>query len=239
MGERTAPRPRGCPVLHQRWHRLLFLHWRVAPDALRATLPRALDLDLWEGEAWVGIVAFALSRLRPSFLPPLPVLSRGNEINVRTYVRRAGEPGLWFHSLDIDNAVAVWGARIAYRLPYFHARMRMQADGARTTLAAVRNDARAAAARFDAEWETGAERASPVPGTREHFLLQRCTLFAGDDAQWRARIRHAPWPLRSVRMARLDTTLLAAWGLAALDEAPLVHALAHPLDVAIWAPERL
>lgn len=238
MGDRVPPRPHGHPVLHQRWSRLVFLHWRVPRAALRAAVPPALDLDLWQDEAWVGIVAFHVSHMRPSFLPPLPVLSRGDEINVRTYVRRAGEPGLWFFSLDIDNPLAVWGARIAYRLPYCRARTRMRADGARTSLVAERTDTRAVPARFAAEWETGARRASPAPGTREHFLLHRFTLFAGDAAQWRAEIRHRPWPLRDVRVLRLESTLLAAQGLAPLDEAPLVHAQAQPFDVAIYAPER-
>ncbi|MFO1398315.1 MAG: DUF2071 domain-containing protein [Burkholderiales bacterium] len=238
MGDRAAPRPRGCPVLHQRWSRLLFLHWRVPPQALRAIVPRALDLDLWEGEAWVGVAVFAVSRMRPSLLPPVPVLSRGYEINVRTYVRRNGDPGLWFFSLDIDNPLAVWGARLAYRLPYFHARMHWRAEDARTTIESERTDARATKARFAAAWETGAPRPSPVPATREHFLLHRFTLFAGDDASLRAQIRHRPWPLRTVEVTRLESTLLAAQGLTPLDEAPLAHAQGQPFDVAIWAPER-
>ena len=238
MVDRSPPRPAGCPVLHQRWHRLLFLHWRVAPATLRALVPSPLALDLWEGEAWVGVVAFAVSDMRPSLLPPVPVLSRGLEINVRVYVLRDGEPGLWFLSLDITNPLAVWGARLAYRLPYYHARMRMDTDGSRTRLDAERTDARAAHANFRAEWETGAALPSPAPGTRDHFLLDRYTLFSGKDAQWRARIRHRPWPLAAVRVTGLASTLLPAHGLVALDETPLVHAQGRSFPVAVWLPER-
>jgi uncharacterized protein len=64
--------------------------------------------------------------IRPAFTPPLPLLSESHELNVRTYVHLDGVPGLWFFSLDANNAVAVLGARVAFHLPYFKARMSLE-----------------------------------------------------------------------------------------------------------------
>ena len=121
MIDRLSPRhrPSGWPVWHQRWSRLGFLHWPVAPNAVRSHVPGSLDLDLFEGAAWVTVVAFTVSRMRPTLLPPVPRLSNAHQINVRTYVHRDGVPGLWFLSLDANNPLAVWAARIAYQLPFF------------------------------------------------------------------------------------------------------------------------
>ena len=45
---------------------------------------------------------------------------------MRVYVHRDGVPGIWFPSLEITNRLAMLAARIAYRLPYFHADMRFE-----------------------------------------------------------------------------------------------------------------
>src|SRR5215203_526520 len=166
MIDRLSPRsrPSGYPVLHQRWSRLAFLHWRLAPDLVRELVPEALDLDLFEGAAWVSVVAFTVSRMRPSLLPPIPALSDALQINVRTYVHRDGVPGLWFLSLDANNALAVWAARVAYRLAFFQARMHLGEDGAVVSFHCERTHPNAPKAAFDAAWERGETLPVPQPG---------------------------------------------------------------------------
>src|SRR5262249_8264073 len=103
---------------------LTFLHWEVPADELRALLPAPLELDLHEGRAFVGLVPFTMSGVRPVGVPPAPWLSRFHETNVRTYVHVGGhDPGVWFFSLDAANAVAVATARAWFHLPYHYARM--------------------------------------------------------------------------------------------------------------------
>jgi hypothetical protein len=38
------------------WHDLLFMHWPVAPAALRPYIPPALTLETFAGSAWLGII---------------------------------------------------------------------------------------------------------------------------------------------------------------------------------------
>src|SRR5207244_13605909 len=68
-----------------------------------------------------------MSHIHAHGLPPLPALSRFPELNVRTYVTGGDKPGVYFFSLDAANRAAVWAARRFYCLPYFHARMSVDA----------------------------------------------------------------------------------------------------------------
>ena len=48
-----------------------------------------------------------MTGVRPVVLPAVPGLSNFHEVNVRTYVHRGQDPGVWFFSLDAANALAV------------------------------------------------------------------------------------------------------------------------------------
>ena len=124
--DRVAPtrRPDQRAVMRQRWADLLFLHWPVAPETLQPLLPPGLTLDTFEGQAYVGLVPFTMTGVRPVWAPPVRWLSNFHETNVRTYVHREGkDPGVWFFSLDAANSIAVRIARAAWKLPYHYARM--------------------------------------------------------------------------------------------------------------------
>ena len=72
--------------MRQTWDRLLFAHWPVHFDMLRPLVPAALELDRYDGEAWLGVVPFLMRNVRPRALPAVPWLSAFPELNVRTYV---------------------------------------------------------------------------------------------------------------------------------------------------------
>src|SRR3954447_6518408 len=90
--DRITPtlRPAGRGVMRQSWRELLFLHWAFDPDVIRPLIPPGLDLDVFEGQAYVGLVPFTMTGVRPVGLPPVRWLSNFHETNVRTYVHRRG-----------------------------------------------------------------------------------------------------------------------------------------------------
>jgi uncharacterized protein YqjF (DUF2071 family) len=114
--DRPWPIPKAPWVLRMAWEDLLFAHWPVDAARLRATLPEALELDLFEGRAWLGVVPFRMNDVGLRRLPA-PGATRFPELNVRTYARHLGRPGVWFYSLDAGSALAVAGARAWFHLP--------------------------------------------------------------------------------------------------------------------------
>jgi hypothetical protein len=91
---------RGDPFLFADWERVLFLHFAIAPDLLRPFIVPPLELDLYEGQAYVSLVAVTMRRFRP--VRPIPfgwafgLLSCQQFLNVRTYVHHRDEPGALF-----------------------------------------------------------------------------------------------------------------------------------------------
>ena len=125
MSDSSKSRPWPVParpwIMRQKWHDLLFMHWPVASSDLRDKIPAALEIDIHEGSAWVGVVPFRMTGVHPRWMPPVPGTSAFAELNVRTYVTENGKPGVWFFSLDAASALAVAAARRWFHLPYFRA----------------------------------------------------------------------------------------------------------------------
>ncbi|HEX8686999.1 MAG TPA: DUF2071 domain-containing protein [Pyrinomonadaceae bacterium] len=240
MTSRTAdptearPRPKGLPLMRQWWGKLLFMHWPVAVSALRPLVPPQLSIDTYNGQAWVAVVPFKMWGVRPYFTPPVPGLSTFLELNVRTYVRHRGVPGVWFFSLDINSPVARWGGRQFFFLPYHSARMTLRQEGARIDYASARVPGGTAAAEFRADWTVRGPLPRSEPDSLEHFLTERYCLYTAYGEQlYRCRVFHEPWPLRAAEVGGYESTMLEAAGIPAPASAPLLH-YAEELKVDIW-----
>lgn len=181
------------------WHDLAFLHWPVDAALLRPHLPPGLELDTFEGQAWLGIVPFRMTRVAPPGLFPLPWLSAFPELNVRTYVTAGGKPGVWFISLDASRRVAVEVARSYFHLPYLYARIDFEpAPDGWFRYRCTRRDRRAGPASFDARYRGTGLLANPVrPGSLEYFLTERYCFYSANrqGALFCCDIEHVPWPL--------------------------------------------
>lgn len=244
--DRIAPtiEPDQQVLLHQNWHHLLFLHWEVPPRELQALLPPRLTLDTFEGKAYIGLVPFTLTGVRPILTPPLPWISTFHEVNVRTYVHVEGrDPGVWFFSLDASSMIAVAAARAAYHLAYFEAEMDFRAgDGALPVieLDSRRTDRRGAQpANAHLRYRAVEGPARPaVPGTLEHFLVERYILYSQDEERrlHRARVHHQPYPLQRAEVLSLNETLIWATGVRRPENADLRH-YAREVNVKVYPLE--
>ncbi|MGP0063280.1 MAG: YqjF family protein [Isosphaeraceae bacterium] len=243
---RPTREPDRRPVMRQSWRELLFLHWPIRPDLVRPLVPSQLELDLFEGTAYVGLVPFTMEGVRPVGLPPFRGISNFHETNVRTYVHREGrDPGVWFFSLDAANRLAVALARTLFHLPYYHARMFLERepsnhpDDPRPILyAGVRRrpDPLPASYLIHAT-PTGAVRTARAD-TLEHFLVERYLLYAEANGNlFQGQVHHRPYPLQSATLLSLDETLLAAAGIPRPDDTPMAH-FARGVDVKIYALEK-
>lgn len=229
--------------MHQTWEKLLFLHWSVPSEVLRPHLPEGLRVDTFQDRAWIGITPFTMRDVRPPLLPAIPRVSETHELNVRTYVHWNGVPGVWFFSLDASNPLAVAGARLAYHLPYYQARMKRagavekSAFGRDETLhfSSTRSHPGAPAAHFEASWKGGPALPLLEPDTLDFFLIERYLLFSARKGQlYQARIHHSPWELREADLKAFSSSMFTAQGLPEPKLPPLVHAQREPLSVEIW-----
>jgi hypothetical protein len=226
-------------MMHMRWIDLAFLHWPLAPQALRPHIPAGLTLDTFDGQAWIGIVPFYMTNTRPRFVPPMPGVSSFAELNVRTYVTVGGKAGVWFFSLDAASRLAVRGARWSFCLPYFDAHMSVVRQAEAIEYRSRRTHRGAPAAEFAARyWPKGAVYLSQ-PGSLEHWLTERyCLYSAGSRGQiWRGEIHHPQWPLQPGEAEITVNRMTEQIGVTLPAMPPLVH-FVQRIDVVAWWPER-
>jgi uncharacterized protein YqjF (DUF2071 family) len=238
LAHRPWPMPRAPWIMTQSWHDLLFAHWRVDVKDLRRAVPPVFDLDLFDDEAWVGIVPFYMSNVGLRATPAVPWVSAFPELNVRTYVRVADRPGVYFFSLDAGRRLAVAAARTLLNLPYFTADMRLERreDGVHY------ESARRARhhARFEATYAPVGEPFAASAGSIEHFLTERYCLYhqTREGDPYRLDIHHRPWALQLARATITINTMADASNLK-VDGAPALLHFSARQDVVAWAPEPL
>ena len=224
------------PVMYQSWCSLTFLHWPYPVDALRKLVPTPLEIETFDGSAWVGITPFVLRGLRPPFFPALPWISIFPETNCRTYVKAPdGSSGVWFFSLDSARAPAVAGARLAFGLPYAWSRMRVTQMGSNFSYQSSRiwPDS-------SATTDLNVEAGSPIDAQElENFLTARFRLYSFRRGGLRyADVEHPPWPLQAARVISAVQTLTNAAGLSDPTGPPIAHFSAG-VNVRIGTPRRV
>jgi uncharacterized protein len=230
-------------IMVQKWHDLLFAHWTVPIDNLRPLVPRELDLDLRDGKAYVAVAPFWMSGIRGRAMPPLPGLHTFPELNVRTYVKYQGIPGVYFFSLDAASRIAVKGARAFYGLPYFFAHMSIQKIPGQKSAERFQYTSRRIDHPNPAElgvqyWPVSEPRVRQATSL-EAFLSERYCLYTVRQGKvCRAYIHHLPWRLQDAQAEFEVNTIARAAGLDLPSEPPLLH-FSRLLEVLIWWPQRV
>lgn len=236
----TSHRPWPLPsepwLMAQCWRDLLFAHWPVEPGALRPIVPESLELDLFDGVAYVGVVPFRMTGIHAHFMPPLPGTSAFPELNFRTYVRpkrgAVDHPGVFFWSLDAANALAVAAARRFFHLPYMNAEMSCEERDGWIHYASRRTRRGARPAAFRGRYR-------PVrptqPNALTDFLTERYCLYSVDSRgrAYAAQVHHTRWPLFDAEAVIEESTIAQAAGIDLAGPPPLLH-FSKSLDVAVW-----
>ena len=244
---RTSQRPRPIPpgrwAMSQRWNDLLFAHWRVQAAQLAPLVPEGVQIDTFDGSAWLGVVPFWMDRIKFRSFPLIPGANAFPELNVRTYVRdhRTGTPGVYFFSLDAKNLAAVLVARMVYHLPYYWAEMKIEQRGEREFFYTSKRRLAGRPVNFKATYRglgPTKKLAESNPGTLEYFLTERYCLFTQNGAGQlvRANVHHIPWPLENAEAQIEENDLARAIGVELPNEEPVLH-YARRLAVYVWPAE--
>lgn len=233
VDHRPWPVPKRAWIMVQVWRDLLFAHWNLPPTEISRLVPKRLELDTFDGRAWVSITPFHMS-LRLRGMPPFPGMFDFPELNCRTYVTTQGKPGIFFFSLDTTNRAAVWGARNFYHLPYFNARMRIQKNGDSFLYSSKRGEALWRAAYAPTSGPRTAE-----PGSLNYFLAERyCLYTVWKGNTYRGEIHHVPWTLQPASVRIEENSVARAAGIE-LAGTPAAVSFCPELKVLIWPLDRI
>ena len=208
-----CPAPVVRPIMKQQWQELAYVHWRFDPSVVQALLPKGLEVDTFDGSAWVGLIPFSMRNISFPGTPAIPYLGSFPEVNVRTYVKKDGIPGVWFFSLDVSRFLPALVARASYFLPYCwgSASHVVNSDSLVTTVK------RRWPSRASTRIQISIGERIESPDELAVFLSARWGLYSKG---FGSKIRYAPvdhetWILHAATLESLTDTLVVAAGLPA------------------------
>lgn len=203
------------PSIHMGWRHVLFANWPVDPAIVAPHIPTALTVDTYDGRAWLSVVPFTNVDVRPTWVPeglgfPLP------ELNLRTYVTHEGRDGVYFFSLDAQGILGVLGARVFHSLPYYYARISMEAGGNCVYFNSHRHHPGARPVRFEGTYGPVGDRLPAESDSLAEFVTERNRYFteSSSGSLRSARVHHEPWPLYDASVRITENTLFEANGFA-------------------------
>lgn len=204
---------RGEPLFLTNWDNAVFIHYECDTAALQNCVPFALDL--FEGRAFVSVVAFTMRDMRPRIGGKVAAwltkpIATHNFFNVRTYVRHNGEPAIYFMAEWLSNRLSVALGPITFGLPYRFGKIDYANEG---TDDRVRGKIRGREGAFAYCGMLPGRLTTCDPGSLSEFLLERYTAFTS--AGWRKqffRVWHEPWDQCSIEPEIVSDDLLAATG---------------------------
>ena len=222
-------------VLQQKWMELASFHWRYDPAVVQDLLPARLQVDTYDGSAWVGLIPFEMRDVQLGGTPPVPWLGTFLEINVRTYVvDEHGRRAVWFFSLDVPRTAIVGVARTVFALPYCWAATAHERSGDRHVYRMRRRWPRAHANRSAEMTFSVGSKVLPSDVTElDHFLSARWALVTRrGDSLLHGRVNHPRWPIHRVHDVEINENVIQAAGLPRPEGAP--HAFFSPgVDVEV------
>jgi uncharacterized protein YqjF (DUF2071 family) len=205
---------KGEPLFLAAWDRAVLVHYEADPCILQRQIP--FQLDLHDGRAFVSIVAFTLLRMRPRIGGQLtewlfkPIATH-EFLNVRTYVRHAGEPGIFFLAEWLSNPLSVRLGPRTFGLPYRfgHLKYTHEPEGGDIHGTVTANEGRL-------EYRATIPAASSGPseaGSPTEFLLERYTAFTCQRRRRRLfRVWHEPWEQTPIEIEVTADDLLGSTG---------------------------
>lgn len=209
-------------IMMQEWHDVLFLHWPIAPELMKPNIPEDLELDLFDGSAWVSLVLFLAKHTRPRFLPPLLKAGTYLELNVRTYVKYKEKSGVFFFSLDADSPLIVQAANMGNFMPYRHAQMAMEKHKNTWRFESTRTHENSFPEHLNLSFRLDS---NPFIYTGlEYWLTERYCLWTKPKKRLvRVDIEHAPWELSYVKGTVYRNTMANFLSVPFIQEQAITH----------------
>ncbi|WP_243292513.1 DUF2071 domain-containing protein [Bacillus sp. FJAT-47783] len=224
IDHRPYPMPNNRWLMTQTWKDLLFIHWPVAKEEIEKHIPSPLQVDTFEGKAWIAIVPFWLKSIRLHGLPRIPFASTFFEINVRTYVTYKNRRGVYFFTLDANHLPAIKIAKATFFLPYLHATVNLTKSGDFVNFKSIRKQHGYPKATFHANYEPTSSPFLAQRGSLEEWLIERYNLLLVNRGKvYIGEIHHKQWELQHANVDIKTNELLSFLPSSIVKEPPLVH----------------
>lgn len=213
-GKRRLLAKAGEPLFLARWDRTVFIHYAADRELLQRQVP--FELELRDGQAFVSVVAFTLLRMRPRIGGRLgewlfkPIATH-EFLNVRTYVRRNREPGIFFLAEWLSNQLSVRLGPRTFGLPYRFGQIAYEHANHGS---AISGTVQAAEGLLHyRSFLSGADFRPSDEGSLTEFLLERYTAFTFRGRRRRLfRVWHEPWEQIPIEVQVSADDLMASTG---------------------------
>ncbi|CAN1513632.1 COG3361 Uncharacterized conserved protein [Flavobacteriaceae bacterium] len=107
--------------LKANWENIIMANYAIDPEILNPYLPKGVELDLYNGKAYVSLVGFMFKKTK-LFNVPIPFFGTFEEINLRFYVQRKEggitKRGVVFINETIPYRIVAWMANKLYNEHY-------------------------------------------------------------------------------------------------------------------------
>lgn len=176
------------------WVNAVFIHYEVDAQDLAEDVP--FPIDTHNGRAYVSLVAFTMRKMRPFrggrlgewFLRPM---ATHQFLNLRTYVKRGGQFGIYFMREWLNNSLAVALGPKTFGLPYRQASICYEHDGDDACGTVVGEEGC-----FQYRGTKVSKTETAKEGSLDEFLLERYTAFTSAAGEPRFfRVWHEPWQI--------------------------------------------
>jgi len=206
---------RSGPLFIAAWLDALMIHFEVDAADLQRDVP--FELDLWNGRAFVSLVAFTMRNMRPRLGGKLAALlfcpiATHHFLNVRTYVRHSGEYGIHFIAEWLTNRLAVMLGPRTFGLPYHYGHISYRRDLEHGRVSGRITDPKSRTVlTFKAQISAPAIFQPCATGSLDEWLMERYIAFNSANRPRRFfRVWHPPWPQRPAQAAFREKSLLTS-----------------------------
>ncbi|PTL37824.1 YqjF family protein [Alkalicoccus saliphilus] len=211
-------------LAYQQWEDILFLHWPVDPETLRPHVPEELELETYDGKAWISILAYVSTNNKAKRFGRTLTSSLFHQVNVRTYVKYGKENGVYFFSVDADHKAAVKASRTLAGLPFYQADLKHTEKNEGFRIQSTRTHSGEKELQFKCSYKPAGEAFRPEPGSLEHWLTERNQLLrVKRNKVAKSNIDYKPWKIRPADVKITKNQLLDFLPVDLTKEDPVVY----------------
>ncbi len=216
-------------IYYQEWNRAIFLHWKVSLEVLQQWVPPQFNIDCFEGEAYISLVAFTMEKIRPRYLPSLKFISDFDEINIRTYIDNDNKKGVYFLNIEAGKLLSSLIAKGISGLPY-------EKSNIKRTENKFKSKHPKKPLKLDIEYAIN--ESINVKTELDTWLTERYCLYLEKGQQlYRYDIHHKPWDLQNLSILCLE--LDYSFGNFRLNYPPDMLHYSAGVQVLAWGKEKI